>query len=308
VSSVSASAPVSRLPATAEGTSSAAFGTYEWGLVGAVSLVWGASYLLIADGLETLEPGVVAWLRIVCGLAVLWCLPRARNTPIARSDWPRVVLIGVIWFAIPMTMFPIAEQWVSSSVAGMLNGALPIVAATIAAVLLRRPPGVMQTVGVVVGFGGVVLISLPSLQGGSRTALGVLLVLVAIVSYGFAGNLVVPLSHRYGSIAVIPRALAVALVLTTPYAAVGTPDSSLAVRSVGAVLLLGAVGTGMAFVLAATVLARVGATRGSVMAYLIPVVALVLGVVVKDDHVEAIAVVGLGVVLVGAWLTSRAGR
>jgi drug/metabolite transporter (DMT)-like permease len=64
----------------------------------------------------------------------------------------------------------------------------------------------------------------------------------------------------------------------------------------------------MAFVLAATVLARVGATRGSVIAYLIPVVALVLGVMVKDDHVDAIAVVGLGVVLVGAWLTSRAGR
>ena len=247
-----------------------------------------------------------------CGSSAGWpscgpCHGRA-TTHIARSDWPRVVLIGVIWFAIPMTMFPIAEQWVSSSVAGMLNGALPIVAATIAAVLLRRPPGTMQTVGVVVGFGGVVLISLPSLQGGSRTALGVLLVLVAIVSYGFAGNIVVPLSHRYGSIAVIPRALAVALVLTTPYAAVGAADSSLAVRSVGAVLLLGAVGTGMAFVLAATVLGRVGATRGSVIAYLIPVVALVLGVVVKDDHVDAIAVVGLGVVLVGAWLTSRAGR
>ena len=72
--------------------------------------------------------------------------------------------------------------------------------------------------------------------------------------------------------------------------------------------MLGVVGTGLAYLLMGTLVGRVGPTRASFITYLIPVVALVLGVVVKDDHVDAIAVVGLGVVLVGAWLTSRAGR
>ena len=76
----------------------------------------------------------------------------------------------------------------------------------------------------------------------------------------------------------------------------------------GAVALLGALGTGLAFVAAGTLFGRVGATRGSVIGYLIPVVALALGVGFRDEHVAALAVAGLCLVLVGAWLTSRAGR
>jgi drug/metabolite transporter (DMT)-like permease len=107
---------------------------------------------------------------------------------------------------------------------------------------------------------------------------------------------------------VIWRALGIGLVLTTPYCLVGVGSSTISARSLGAVFVLGAVGTGVAFVAAGTLMGRVGATRGTIVAYLIPVVALVLGVVVKGDHVDAIAIVGLAVVLIGAWLTSRAGR
>ena len=72
--------------------------------------------------------------------------------------------------------------------------------------------------------------------------------------------------------------------------------------------VLGAVGTGFAFIAAGTLMGRVGATRGSVLAYLIPVVALVLGVVFRDETVAAISLVGLVLVLVGAFLCSRSGR
>jgi drug/metabolite transporter (DMT)-like permease len=145
-------------------------------------------------------------------------------------------------------------------------------------------------------------------QAGSRTALGVSLVLVAVLSYGFAGNFVVPLLQRYGSLPVVWRAQLAGLVFTAPYALIGAPDSTFAWRSVGAVVVLGALGTGLAFVAAGTLFGRVGATRGSVIGYLIPVVALVLGVLVRDEDVAALAVSGLVLVLGGAWLTSRAGR
>lgn len=297
-----------RLPATAEGTSAAPFEPLDWGLVAMSSIIWGASFLLIAEGLETMKPGVVAWLRIAFGFTALAALPAARRTKFQRSDLARVALVGTVWLAIPMTLFPIAEQWVSSSVAGMLNGALPLFSATISAFFLRRAPGRNQQIGLLVGFLGVIAISFPSMEGGSKTALGAALVIVAMVSYGFAGNLMVPLQQRYGSIAVIWRAQMVGLVLTAPYALAGVGESSLAWKPVGAVVVLGALGTGVAFVAAGTLMGRVGAARGSIIAYLIPVVALILGVLVRDEHVEAIAVGGLGLVLVGAYLTSRAGR
>lgn len=297
-----------KLPATAEGTSSAPFAPIDWGLVALSSVIWGASFLLIAEGLETMKPGVVAWLRIAFGFAALAAIPATRRTRIDRADLPRIVVLAVVWLAIPMTLFPVAEQWVSSSVAGMLNGALPLFSAPISAFFLRRAPGRNQLLGIAVGFVGVVAISLPSMQGGSKTALGASLVIVAMVSYGFAGNLMVPLQQRYGAIGVIWRVQMVALVLTLPYALVGVGDSSLAWKPIGAVFILGALGTGVAFVAAGTLMGRVGATRGAIVAYLIPVVALILGVLLRDEHVEAIAVGGLGLVLVGAYLTSRAGR
>lgn len=297
-----------RLPATAEGRSSAAFEPFDWMLIALSATVWGGSFLLIAEGLETLEPGLVAFGRLAFGFLALTFVPRARRTKIDREDWGRIVVLGFVWLAAPMMLFPIAEQWVSSAIAGMLNGAVPLMAAVIASVLLRRAPGRNQLAGLAVGFLGVIAISLPSMQGGSRTALGASLVLLAIVSYGFAGNLVVPVQQRYGSLPVIWRAQMVGLVLTTPYALVGVPDSSLAWRPVGAVVILGAFGTGVAFVAASTLFGRVGATRGAVIGYLLPVVALGLGVVLRNEHVEAIAIAGLFLVLGGAWLTSRAGR
>jgi len=297
-----------RLIATSEGTSTAAFSSRDWLLLSVPALIWGSSFLLIAEGLESLEPGTVTWLRIVFGFAALSCFPSSRRVALAPEDRRRVALVGFVWMAFPMTMFPIAEQWLDSSVTGMLNGSMPLFAASIAATLLRRAPGRTQLIGLSVGFLGVVMVGLPSLQGGSRTAFGAGLVILAMVSYGIAANLVVPLQHHYGAIPVIWRALFVAAMLTAPFGIAGLPASSFEWRPVLSVVALGALGTGVAFIVATTLVGRVGATRGSVIAYLIPVVALVLGVVVRDEHVAALAIVGMGVVLAGAWITSRAGR
>ncbi len=297
-----------RLLSTAEGTSHHPFTPTDWALLLVPSLIWGASFLLIAEGLEAFEPGLVTWLRIVFGFSALAVIPSARRLPIDRADWPRVALVGVVWIAFPMTMFPLAEQWISSSVTGMLNGSMPLFSALVASLLLRRLPGRNQLVGLAIGFAGVVAISLPSLRGGSRTALGAGLVLLAMASYGFATNLVVPLQQRYGSIPVIWRAQAVAVVLTAPFGIAGIGGSRLQASSVVAVLVLGAVGTGFAFIAAGTLMGRVGATRGSILAYLIPVVALVLGVAFRDETVAAISLVGLVLVLAGAFLCSRSGR
>lgn len=300
--------PRGRLVGTAEGTSALPFTPGDWGLLAVPTLVWGSSFLLIAEGLESYEPGTITWLRVILGFVALSVVPAARRTRIDRADWPRVALLGVLWMALPMTMFPLAEQWISSSVVGMLHGSMPLFSASVAAILLARLPARFQLIGLAVGFVGVVAISLPSLQGGSRTALGASLVVVAMVSYGIATNLVVPLQQRYGSVAVIWRSQMVAIALTTPFGLVGVSGSSAELVPTVSIVALGAVGTGFAFIAASTLMGRVGATRGSVLAYLIPVVALVLGVAIRNETVDPVAVVGLVLVLAGAWLVSRAGR
>jgi drug/metabolite transporter (DMT)-like permease len=232
-------------------------------------------------------------------------LPKARATKISRDDLPRVVLLGVIWVAIPFTLFPIAQQWIDSAVAGMLNGATPIFTAIIASLLLRQLPGRLQIVGLAVGFLGILAIALPSAGSGNTAALGVILVVLATLCYGFSTNIVAPLQQRYGTIPVMGRALMVATLLVTPYGVFGLTRSEFAWPSLLATLAIGFLGTGVAFLVMGSLVGSVGPTRSSFITYLIPVVALVLGVVFRDEIVSPIAVVGSLLVIAGAVLASR---
>ncbi len=293
------------LISTAPGTHREAFGAVEWGLLVVVAGVWGSSFLLIAIGIDAFAPGLVTFLRIFFGMLGLAFVPAAR-APIDREDWPKVALIGFTWMAVPLSLFPIAELYLDSSVAGMINGSVPLFAAVMAAMLLRVRPGPAAIAGLAVGFGGVVLISLPSLEGADASVLGVALVLVAVLFYGLSSNLAVPLQQKYGGLPVMWRVQVCALAMTAPYGLASVPHSEFAWSSLAAVVVLGYLGTGWAFVAMTTLMGRAGATRGSVAVYVTPVVAVALGVAFRDETVARLALVGMVLVLVGAWLTSRA--
>ena len=106
-------------------------------------------------------------------------------------------------------MFPFAEQHVSSALTGMLNGATPLFVAAVASLLARRLPERGTLAGLVVGFGGAVVMALPAM-GGSSSAFGVGLIVAALVSYGVALNVARPLQQRNGAMPVVWRALGVA--------------------------------------------------------------------------------------------------
>lgn len=293
--------------ATARGTRAEAFGPVEWGLLAGVGAMWGSSFVWIAMGLDAFGPGLVTFLRLALGAAVIAGFRKAWR-PVAREDLPRVALLGLTWMAIPLLLFPIAQQWIESSLAGMLNGAMPLFSALTAAILLRRAPGPLQLSGLLIGFGGVVLIAWPEAGGASATALGAGLIIVATMLYGLAANLAVPLQQRYGALPVVLRAQLVALVVTLPFGLAALPASRFAWPSAVAMLLLGAGGTGLAFIAFVTLVGRAGATRGAVAIYFVPVVATILGVAFRDETVEAVQLVGLALVLLGASLTSRKER
>ena len=297
-----------RLITTARGSRTEAFGPVEWGLLAAIGLMWGSSFLWIAVGLETFRPGLIAFLRIALGALSLAVVPGTRRA-VAREDWPRVVLVGIIWMSIPLLLFPVAQDLgISSSVAGMLNGAMPLFAALFAAVLLRQAPAGRQVVGLVLGFGGVALITLPSAGGESATALGAGLLILATAMYGLSANLAVPLQQRYGALPVVFRAQLVAVVALLPVGLWSLPGSHFAWPSALSMVVLGVFGSGIAFVAMAVLVGRAGATRGAVAIYFIPVVALVLGVTVRGEEVAPVSLVGVVLVILGAVLTSRRER
>lgn len=292
-----------RIVTTAEGSTVGAFGPTEWGLLAIVAGVWGASFLLIAEGLESFSPGLVTWLRLVLGVAVLSLFPAAR-TRVDREDWAPIAVLSMVWMVVPLTLIPIAEQWVTSSLTGMINGGMPLFAAVVAASLLRRLPGRTQVLGLVIGFVGIVALSIPS-GDATGSAGGIALILVATAAYGVGVNLAVPLQQRYGALPVLLRSLIVALVLTTPLGIASIPSSEWAWPSFWAVVALGVGGTALAYAAMANLVGRAGATRGAVAIYLIPIVAIVLGVWFRSESVTVLGIAGIALVLVGAFVTSR---
>jgi drug/metabolite transporter (DMT)-like permease len=291
---------------TTAGTHLGAFTPLDWVLFLSIGFIWGSSFLLIAIGLDSFAPGLVTWLRILFGASALWLLPAARPR-VHREDFPRLVAVSVLWFAIPFTLFPLAEQHIASGITGLINGALPIFAVAFGSIMLRRAPGRAQALGLALGFLGIVAIALPSLSEGSSEAIGVLMALLAVVCYGVAINIVTPLTQRYGSLPVMARVIALAAVWTLPFGIMSVPKSSFSWSSFLAVVVLGVMGTGVAFVLMGRLVARVGA-RASFATYLIPVVALILGVVFRDEVIHVLSVLGIALVIAGALLASRKER
>ena len=292
------------LLATARGSKLGAFGPLEWALLSGVALSWGSTFFLIEVGLESVAPATITWGRITLGFLVLVALPAARR-PIERRDHPRVALLGVTWVGLPFLLYPIAQQHIDSALAGMLNGMAPIFSASIAMILMRAFPRIPQAVGITLGLIGAISISLPAVRESTAGAWGVLLVVVANLFYGLSHNLVVPLQQRYGAPAVMMRAIGVAAVVTAPFGIAGLADSTWTMGPALAVVFMGVVQTGATFVVMTALVGRVGATRGGVAIYFVPIVAMILGVAFRSEMVLPIQWAGTAVVLFGAWLTSR---
>jgi drug/metabolite transporter (DMT)-like permease len=279
-------------------------GRFDWALLALPGLIWGASFLFIAQGLEALAPDGVTFSRFVIGFLTLSLVPGARR-PVLKSDRAGIAWLGVLWLAFPMSMFPYAEQSVSSALTGMLNGSVPLMAAGVAALLARKAPSRNIVTGLAVGFGGAVAMAVPGLDAGGNSARGVLMIMAALLSYGVAINLARPLQQRNGALPVVWRALAVALILTAPRGVPALLAARWSPRSLLAVLALGFFGTAIANVVMAVAAGRLGAARASATTFLIPVVALLLGVAVRGERVPVVAIGGSVLCLAGAWLVRR---
>jgi drug/metabolite transporter (DMT)-like permease len=281
------------------------FTVSDWAVFAFLAGTWGASFFFIEIGLRAFAPGLVTWIRILTGAAVVALLPGARGVAIAARDRRSILLLSVTSAAVPFTLFPLAQRHVTSAVAGVINGGVPLMVVVVGYLAFRRVPARHQVVGLVLGVVGVATIAVLTAEEGSSEAFAVALLLVAIGCYGISINLMSVLVPRYGAIPVVARSLALACIWSAPLGIWSIPRSSFAWPSLVSCLVLGAAGTGVAYAAMGRLIDRVGSVRASYVTDIVPVVALVLAAAILHEDVPPGALVGAALVVSGAVLVSR---
>lgn len=280
-----------------------------------LTVLWGASFLFIEVGLESLTPVQVALSRVALGAAALLATLAIGRSGLPRgwATWRHVIVVGLTFNAAPFVLFAWAQTHISSVLAGIWNATTPLWTVVMGLLLV---PGVRPTRSVVVGLGvgfvGVVIVLGPwAAVGGGMSAglvLGTLACLAATACYGFAVTYTGKhLTGRPGitSPAQLPAAqlLVASAALTVIAVPLGDAPASVPANVVLSLLGLGVLGTGLAYVLLYRVVALAGATTASTVTYLIPLVSTTLGIVVLGESLTWNQPVGAGLVLTGAWLT-----
>ena len=281
------------------------FGWFEWLLALGMALTWGSSFLLIDIIIRDAPATFVPFGRSFFGMVALFFVPGSRQK-IDRRHQPRLLILGLIWMALPFLLFPLAEQTVASSIAGMMNGALPVVVAIITAIWVRKAPSLQRIFAVVVGFIGIFLIAAPSIRdGGSADVKGIVYLTLALLCYAVGLNIARPLQAIYSPATLMLRVVALSTLLSAPLGIVALRSTTFSIGMIGATVFLGALGSGFAFLLFGTLLKRTGPVRSMIPTYFTPIVGTFLGVLFNDEKILLLSIVGMLIVIFGAWLTSR---
>ena len=271
----------------------------------ALAAIWGASFLFIKLGVDEVAPSVVVLGRIAVGLGVLVPLVLARGgVPDIRAMWVPFLVLGTLNNAVPYWLLAFAETRLDSGLAAVIQAAAPILTVVLATRIdpSQRVRG-LRLVGVAVGFVGVAL--LVGVQEGGQlvAALAVLGTATCYaVSALYAGRAV----RSFGPLEVTVGQLAVGLLLAAPFGLAQLPSEAPPAKAVAAIVALGALSTGVAYLLYFTLIARAGASRAILVTYLVPAFALVYGTAFLDEPVTASALVGLVLILGGTALGTGA--
>jgi drug/metabolite transporter (DMT)-like permease len=279
-----------------------------WLLFAAVSVVWGVPYFFIKVAVEAgVPPAFVAWSRVALGAAVV--VPLAWRRGALRGlggRWRAVVAYAACEVAVPFFLIAAGEERVASSLAAILIASMPLMVALLSVWLSPddRATG-LRLVGLAIGFGGVVALLGVDVAGRPGELLGAALILVATLGYASATIIVNRRLADLDPLGPIAASLALATLVLVPAVAVTPPHGVPPGDALGALAVLGFVCTALGLVLFFRLIVEAGPSRASVITYVNPLVAVVLGVLVLDERFGAMSVVGLVAILGGSWLSTR---
>jgi drug/metabolite transporter (DMT)-like permease len=272
----------------------------------ATSVIWGSSFLFIRVAVEHMPPSSVVFGRTALGAAFLVPLAARRRAfrGIRRVIVP-VIVVTVLDMAAPTFLTAWGEQHVSSSVAGILTATDPLFTAILALWLIRSEvPGRKRLAGLVIGFGGVIALLGIDVRGSGAELLGAGAVLLSALGYAVAALLYRRWLAGEPALAVTALMTAICSVAFLAPAAVDLPGRLPPASSLLALAMLGIVNTGVAYWLFYLLIDEAGAATASVITYVMPVVALFLGVGLLGERLTVGAVAGLVLIAAGAWLAT----
>ena len=279
--------------------------------IGLLALIWGSAFLWIKLADRGFSPVEVTLARLALGAAVLFVIVRVRREVIPRSGrlWAHIAVAALFANAVPYLLFAVAEQTVGSATAGIINATTPLFTVVLAlAVRHQKSVTSWQAAGLIIGFAGAVLIFTPWHTAGGLLSAGGLECLAASVSYAVSYIYMDRFLARRGIGPVVLSACqlaAASVMLAIALAVSGVQTPHVTAESVAAIAVLGIVGTGFAYVLNYQIITSEGATVASTVTYLVPVAAIVLGVLVLGESITAIMLAGIALVLAGVALSRR---
>lgn len=275
-----------------------------------LGLIWGSSFLWIKIAVDELPAATLAAERITIGAVVVLIFLRLRRISLPRTwrELAPLAVVGLLNAAIPYTLFSWGEQVVDSGTAAVLNSLTPIFSLLIAGLYLRVEPVTgLRVIGLVVGFGGAVLLATRelALRDDPMALVSAGAVALAALSYAVAASYArhhLKVSHRY---VVSAGTLIFGALFAWPLALIADgvqlptqPDT------IFSVLWLGVMGAFVAYLLYFFLIAELGATLASMVTYVFPVVGVALGVIVLDEVLDARLVVGAALVVMGIGIVS----
>lgn len=277
-------------------------------LFGLMSIIWGIPYLFIRIAVDEMSPATLVLARTTIGAAILLpiALLRVDLRPVLRR-WRWIVAFAAVEIAIPWVLLGSAEQHISSSLAGLLVAGVPLVGTAIAFASGGSDRfGRTGLLGLFVGLLGVVAIVGLDLHASDTTAL--VEILVVVVGYALGPAILSRRLEGVSSTGVMALSLLLSAVVYVPIAAVQLPTVMPSTNAILAVVVLGVVCTAAAFLLFADLIAEIGPVRATVITYVNPAVAAVLGVLVLKESFTLAMGFGFALVILGSALATRSSR
>jgi drug/metabolite transporter (DMT)-like permease len=276
-----------------------------WWAFGFMSVVWGGSYLLIKIALNGgLTAADIAWLRVAIAALLLGALSW-REIRTLRARWPWILAFAVAEISIPFPLIAAGEVHVASSLAAIIIASVPLIVTVLS---LRFDPSERPTrlraAGLAIGFTGVIALVGIDVSGSAAALLGALAIFVGAVGYAIGPMIVKLRMSGLESRAVMGASLLVATVILAPFAALDLPIRTPTVGAFAAVAGLGVLCTAIAFVVYTMLIREAGTSRATVITYINPLVAVILGVTLLGERPGPGAVAGLLLILAGSWLST----
>ena len=273
--------------------------------------IWGSSFMFIKVMLDEVSPVAVGWMRLGGGALLIAIVVAVRRTALPRDAryWRSVLLVGALGSAIPFVLIPWAEQEISSQLAGILNGAMPLWAALLAHLaLVEERIDRFGVSGLLLGFVGLAIVIGPGvLDVRDASTQGALVVLLAALSYATSAVLVRRRLQGVDSTLLAGNQTVLAFIYLTPLLLMdGVPDfASLSTKVLLSALALGVLASGVAYLIYYWLLATLHATQASMVTYLAPAAAVFWGWAVLDESVGWSVWPGLALILAGIYLLNR---